>query len=114
MALRFKNRGYSDNIISKALSAASSVLRDNLLMDLSRNNHTETASKPFDNVPVFSTPFSSEFHKIRNTVTMYLPIQYNDPAYSAILSRGFKAVSRRVPTLGGGDPSHPVCFLVNQ
>lgn len=32
---------------------------------------------------------------------MYLPILFNDPIYSEILSKGIKSVSRTAPTLGG-------------
>lgn len=97
MALRFKDRGYPDHIITKALSVARSIPRANLLKSLS--SHRKLTS--FNNIPVFSTPYSLEFQKIKNTVTKYLPILYSDPAYSEILSSGFKTVSRRAPTLGG-------------
>ena len=95
MALRFKDRGYPEHIITKALSAACSIPRTDLLQ-----GSRKSAPTSFDNTPVFSTPFSLEFQKIKNIVAKYLPILYNDPAYNTILSRGFKAVSRRAPTLG--------------
>lgn len=64
----------------------------------------------FGNVPVFSTPYSLEFNKIKHMVTKYLPILLNDPMYQEILSKGIKSVSRRAPTLGGGCLS-PCLFL---
>lgn len=57
-------------------------------------------SLSFSNIPVFSTPYSLEFSKIKNTGNKYLPILLNDPIYSEILSKGIKSVSRRAPMLG--------------
>ena len=61
MALRFKNKGYPDHVITKALLAACSTPRANLLKNSNKRSHTKSFTTPFDNIPVFSTPFSLEF-----------------------------------------------------
>lgn len=48
----------------------------------------------------FSTSHSFEFNRIKNTIEKYLPDIYNDPIYAQVLSKGFRAVSRRAPTIG--------------
>lgn len=101
MSQRFRDRGYSN----KTINRASTIPRETLL----RDNKNKYKKKKFGNnknsfssqdVSTFSTPYSLEFTKIRNTVTKYLPILFNDPIYHEILSGGIRSVSRRTPTLG--------------
>ena len=99
MSHRFRERGYPIKIINRALSRASTIPRDSLLS----NAHTSvknTHSAAFCDVPVFSTPYSSEFNGIKSIVNKYLPILYGDTTYQHILEKGIKTVSRRAPTLG--------------
>lgn len=90
--------GYSTKIVNRPLFAVGGTPRDTLLMENTSNNNVgknkKQYSTSYSNIPVFSTPYSSEFSKIKNTVNKYLPI------YSEILSKGIKSVSRRAPTLG--------------
>lgn len=93
MSHRFKDRGYSDKL-------ASTIPRDSLHLDstnrkICKNNKY---SLSFSNVPIFSTPYSSKFTKLKSIVTKYLLILLNYPVYHEILS--IRSVSRRAPTLG--------------
>lgn len=100
MAHKFKDRGYPIKTINKAFSAANRIPRVSLLTE----NKLKNANKYSlcrDNIPIFSTPFNTEFDKISSTVKKFLPILFNDTMYSEILSRGIKTVSHRAPTLGG-------------
>lgn len=117
MGQRFRDRGYSDKTINRAFLRANAIPRDTLLGD-NRNKHKNKKfgknknSLSLQNVPTFSTPYSLEITKIRNTVTKYLPILCNDPVYHEILSGGIRSVSRRAPTLGSS--LSPSLFLGTQ
>lgn len=87
MVKRFRDRGYPEKMVNRAFIAASEVprsilLQENVNKNKNRNNKYSLSST---NVPVFSTPYSSEFTKIRNIVTKYLPILINDPIYGEVL-----------------------------
>lgn len=101
MKQRFKNRGYSEPVLNRAINIANDTTRDVLLGDNKSKNKNNYKRK---SVPVFSTPFSAEFSKDEFTIRKYLPILFNGPVYAQILSRGNKTVSRRAPTLGSSVP----------
>lgn len=92
MSKRFLKRGYGENILHRAINIAEGTKREKILCD----------KKPrWGNVsvPVFSTPFSLEFRKIRNILTRHIPILFEDDIFAKVLSGGFKAVSHRAPSL---------------
>lgn len=63
-------------------------------------------------IPVFLPPYSIEYSKIRKIMERYVPILNEDERYQSILSRGFKTVSRRVPSLANTlSPSDFVSFV---
>lgn len=55
-------------------------------------NKSDVESSSFAQILVFSTPFSTEFNKIKNIVLNYLLVLSNDPIYAEILSKGVKTV----------------------
>lgn len=108
MQSRFFDRGYTIPALDRAFNIASKVESSNLLhQDSTNRNKSRDRGKHvsrFDksiNIPVFSTPYSLEFNKIKNTIEKYLPVLYNDPTYVQVLSKGIKSVSCRTPTIGG-------------
>lgn len=72
MTQRFIDRGYRNKIVNRALLAVKSIPRDTLLMGNTSNcnasKNKKKYSMSFSNNPVFSTLYSSEFSKIKNTV----------------------------------------------
>lgn len=100
MAHRFEDRGYPVKVINRAFHAAEKIPRVSLLIENKLKN-VNKYSPCGENIPVFSTPFSAEFEKISSTVHKYLPILFNDPIYSEILSKGIK----------GGGPLSPSLFI---
>lgn len=97
----FEDRGYPRTILHRAMNLADNTPREHLLRDGTSNRirNRSYANSSFQ-TPVFSTPFSTEYNKIKNIVLKYLPVLSHDPIYAEILSKGVKTVSPRAPTLG--------------
>lgn len=69
MKLRFMDRGYAESVLDRAFTIASNVERGNFLQDgtvRSKNGgrHLSRYGKSV-NIPVFPTPYSSVFNKIK-------------------------------------------------
>lgn len=103
----FEDRGYPRTTLHRAMDIADNTSGEHLLWDSkgnktrnrvkNRNKNSTTNYNKFEvgyspQTPVFSTPFSSEFNKIKKFVLKYLPVLSSDPIYAEILSKGVKTV----------------------
>lgn len=99
MTQHFEDRGYSKSVLNRAINIGDKTPQDKLLQDKNRNKNNSKIPQ-HTSIPVFSTPFSTDFGKIRNIALRYLPVLLNDPVYTQIMSKGVKTVFCRAPTLG--------------
>lgn len=86
MTDRFLSRGYNRDVMRRAVDAMDTIQRSALLQNKKKK-------RLIVEVPVFSTPYSLEFGKIRRIIEWHISIHNDDETYAKVLSR-------RAPALG--------------
>lgn len=98
---RFLQRGYHTRVLNRAKNIAKSKSRQQYL----------------DKKLVFSTPYSSDFNNIVQTMKTYLPLLHQDPTLDHILKPGVRFVAKKGRSLAGSlsptmpNTSHPENWL---
>lgn len=92
-------RGYKTWHLDRAHLRTNNRTRDSLL----EANKTEKIISRANagNIPTFSTPYSTDFNKIKNLIQKYVPLLDKDPKLREILSSGCRYVAKKGKSLGG-------------
>lgn len=97
---RLSVRGYSPNLLAQAENRINRVTQKDLLQDNCNNNNKISNKCKTNSSLVFSTPYNSDFNKIKNIFFKHLPILKSDDKLSTILEEGVKMVAKKNRTLG--------------